>query len=90
MDSTGVSDLYSHQSEAINHIRSNASVVVATPTASGKTLIYTLPVLEKIMWQTPSEQFARMAQDALEYHLLSLFKNCLKETGEEFSGGDIE
>ncbi len=49
MGSIGISDLYSHQSDAINFIRSNASVVVATPTASGKTLIYTLPVLEKIM-----------------------------------------
>ncbi|MFH0926051.1 MAG: carbamoyltransferase C-terminal domain-containing protein [bacterium] len=47
-------------------------------------------ILKKILWQTSTEQFARMAQDALEYFLVELFQNCLKETGEEYlcwSGG---
>ena len=35
--------LFSHQAEAINYIRSGRSVVVSTPTASGKSLIYNLP-----------------------------------------------
>jgi DEAD/DEAH box helicase domain-containing protein len=40
--------LYSHQLRAVRAIRDGRHVVVATPTASGKTLIYNLPVIEKM------------------------------------------
>jgi len=45
----GIPALYSHQQEAITAVRAGRHVVVATPTASGKTLIYNLPVLDRIM-----------------------------------------
>jgi DEAD/DEAH box helicase domain-containing protein len=41
--------LYTHQYEAICLIRNGSHVVAATPTSSGKTLIYNLPVIERIM-----------------------------------------
>ena len=41
--------LYNHQTQAINNIRSGNHTVVATATASGKTLIYNLPVMEQII-----------------------------------------
>ncbi|XPV78005.1 MAG: DEAD/DEAH box helicase [Desulfovibrio sp.] len=44
----GIEQLYSHQAEAINYVRAGRHVVVATPTASGKTLTYNLPVLEEL------------------------------------------
>ncbi|MFP4446295.1 MAG: DEAD/DEAH box helicase, partial [Desulfosudaceae bacterium] len=44
----GVEALYTHQAEGVEHVRAGRHVVVATPTASGKTFIYNLPVLEKI------------------------------------------
>ena len=44
----GIPRLFGHQTSAINQIRSGRHVIVATPTASGKTLVYNLPVLEKI------------------------------------------
>lgn len=37
--------MYSHQCHAIDRIRNQEDVLVATPTASGKGLIYNLPVL---------------------------------------------
>ncbi|GAB6285217.1 MAG: DEAD/DEAH box helicase [Methanoregula sp.] len=40
--------LYTHQCEAINRIRAGASVIITTPTASGKTLAFNLPVFECI------------------------------------------
>ncbi|MBW1892168.1 MAG: DEAD/DEAH box helicase [Deltaproteobacteria bacterium] len=46
---TGGDGLYRHQAEAIDLIRSGKNVVVATPTASGKTLIYNLPVMERML-----------------------------------------
>lgn len=39
--------LYSHQAEATDYIRAGRDVIVTTPTASGKTLVYNLPVLER-------------------------------------------
>jgi DEAD/DEAH box helicase domain-containing protein len=42
----GLDHFYSHQVEAINLIRQGENVVVMTPTASGKSLIYNIPVLE--------------------------------------------
>lgn len=45
----GLKGLYKHQAEAIDMIRASKHVVVATPTASGKTLIYNLPVLERLL-----------------------------------------
>jgi len=45
----GISSLYTHQAEAIREIMDGKDVVVVTPTASGKTLCYNLPVLNEIM-----------------------------------------
>jgi DEAD/DEAH box helicase domain-containing protein len=36
--------LYSHQCEAINGLRAGKNVIITTPTASGKTLAFNLPV----------------------------------------------
>lgn len=49
LKSNRIRSLYSHQVRAIRSIRSGRHVVVATPTASGKTMIYNLPVMEKIL-----------------------------------------
>lgn len=45
----GVSGLYTHQACAIDAAREGENVLVATGTASGKTLCYNLPVLERIL-----------------------------------------
>jgi DEAD/DEAH box helicase domain-containing protein len=44
-----IKKIYSHQAAAVDLIRAGRHVVVATPTASGKTLIYNLPVIEKVL-----------------------------------------
>jgi DEAD/DEAH box helicase domain-containing protein len=45
----GIERLYSHQSEAFELVAQNQNVVVVTPTASGKTLCYNLPVLNLLL-----------------------------------------
>ena len=45
----GIHQLYSHQQQAIKLIRQQKNVLVATPTASGKSLIYNLPVFQEIL-----------------------------------------
>ncbi|MBN1523978.1 MAG: DEAD/DEAH box helicase [Spirochaetales bacterium] len=45
----GIYQLYSHQQECYEHVRRGKNIVVVTPTASGKTLCYNLPVLQSLI-----------------------------------------
>ena len=49
MKQLGIARLYTHQAEAIAKIGEGKNVVVVTPTASGKTLCYNLPVINRIL-----------------------------------------
>ena len=45
----GIQRLYSHQADAYEAVRKGRHLVVVTPTASGKTLCYNLPVLQRLL-----------------------------------------
>ncbi len=45
----GISQLYSHQAATAELVHDGKNVVVVTPTASGKTLCYNLPVLNEVL-----------------------------------------
>ena len=45
----GISALYTHQAECYRIARSRRNFVVVTPTASGKTLCYNLPVVQTLL-----------------------------------------
>lgn len=47
----GISTLYSHQAQAISAALDGKHVVIATPTASGKSLCFHLPVLQALLEQ---------------------------------------
>ena len=49
----GIERLYTHQCRAIAKILEGRDVLVATPTASGKSMIYNLPVLNDLFRQDP-------------------------------------
>ena len=49
LTSKGIEKLYTHQKTAYEKIMAGNSVVAVTPTASGKTLCYNLPVLQSIL-----------------------------------------
>jgi len=68
----GVARLYSHQRAAFDAVRAGRHTVVVTPTASGKTLCYNLPVLQAILTRRaralylfPSKALAQDQQAAL-------------------------
>jgi DEAD/DEAH box helicase domain-containing protein len=46
LDRNGIR-LYTHQAQALDRIREGKHLILTTPTASGKTLAFTLPVLER-------------------------------------------
>jgi DEAD/DEAH box helicase domain-containing protein len=66
MKHLGLNQLYCHQVEAINQLRQGANVLVATPTASGKSLIYNLAVLEEILRNRESRSLYVFPLKALE------------------------
>ena len=45
----GIEKLYSHQHASLQKLRSGENVVIVTPTASGKTLCYNIPVLNEVL-----------------------------------------
>ena len=45
----GIERLYTHQATAYDAVRRGRHLVVVTPTASGKTLCYNLPVLQRLL-----------------------------------------
>ena len=47
--SEGINDLYIHQTNALDIVRSGGNPVSITPTASGKTLTYNIPILEEFL-----------------------------------------
>src|SRR3954453_9731341 len=48
LEGRGISHPYTHQAEAIKAVHDRSDVVVVTPTASGKSLCYSVPILQAI------------------------------------------
>ncbi|MGD0956510.1 MAG: DEAD/DEAH box helicase [Candidatus Acidiferrales bacterium] len=73
----GIEQLYSHQATAAELARAGKDFVVVTPTASGKTLCYNLPVLNAVLENTDTRALylfptKALAQDQLaELHDLA-------------------
>ena len=66
----GIGRLYAHQAEAIDAVRAGQHVMVATGTASGKSLCYNIPVLESVLEEPESRALylfptKALAQDQL-------------------------
>lgn len=81
LDLLGVRELYAHQAQAVDLVRAGRHAVVATPTASGKSLIYNLPVLEacqenraaRALYLFPLKALAQDQRRALDSLAASLF-----------------
>jgi DEAD/DEAH box helicase domain-containing protein len=73
----GIEQLYSHQAAAAESARAGKDFVVVTPTASGKTLCYNLPILNSVLENTDTRALylfptKALAQDQLaELHDLA-------------------
>ncbi len=69
-DAKGIRQLYTHQAIAAEAVHLGKNVVVVTPTASGKTLCYNLPILNSILENTDTRALylfptKALAQDQL-------------------------
>ncbi len=71
----GIDDLYTHQARATDCIRAGRHVVVATPTASGKTYVYNLPMLERFLSDPDARALYLFPLKALAQDQLSTFNS---------------
>jgi DEAD/DEAH box helicase domain-containing protein len=84
----GIDRLYSHQSEALDLIRRGENVIIATPTASGKSMIFNLAVLERIIASEKAKALYLFPLKALEQDQLKALSAFIKEIkGRKISAG---
>ena len=91
LDRLGIEQLYSHQATAIDAIHQGRNVVIVTSTASGKTLCYTIPVIEAILENSRTTKLflyptKALAQDQLRG--LAQFQD--EASGIEFMAGTYD
>jgi DEAD/DEAH box helicase domain-containing protein len=78
----GIDRLYSHQAEAIEAVQEGKDVVVVTPTASGKTLCYNLPVLNMKLDMPFSKAFYLFPTKALSQDQMFELQNLIQRIGK--------
>ncbi|MBI5286340.1 MAG: DEAD/DEAH box helicase, partial [Deltaproteobacteria bacterium] len=84
----GISRLFSHQAQGVDLIREGKNVVVMTPTASGKSLIYQIPILEFILDNPSTKAIYISPLKGLEQDQLKTFHELTKDLPIE-RGGEI-
>ena len=82
LESLGILALYSHQAEALNAILAGKNVIIATPSASGKTLCYHLATLNALLHDKYSRALYIFPTKALAQDQLRSLKRILGETKE--------
>ena len=82
LETRGLSELYVHQAQAVNLARAGRNVVVATPTASGKTLCYNLPVIEEALRNPDSKALYLFPLKALAQDQLRAFEELAAPLGK--------
>jgi DEAD/DEAH box helicase domain-containing protein len=83
LEKRGISRLYSHQADAFDEIERGRNVVIVTPTASGKTLCYNLPVLNRLLGDPGARAMYLFPTKALAEDQLHEFQSAVEEMGSE-------
>jgi DEAD/DEAH box helicase domain-containing protein len=78
----GVMDLYSHQARVWDVVEAGDNAVVVTPTASGKTLCYNLPVLQALLHQPDARVLYLFPTKALAQDQLAELEQLAKQLPE--------
>lgn len=77
----GIESLYTHQAEAFQRVQKGQNVVVVTPTASGKTLCYNLPVLNRLLVERGARAAYLFPTKALAVDQLHEFNAVIQAAG---------
>lgn len=79
----GITELYSHQAEAFDAVSQSEDIVMVTPTASGKTLCYNLPVLNALLADPGARALYLFPTKALSEDQLQEFQEFVNATGSD-------
>ncbi|MFC2063169.1 DEAD/DEAH box helicase, partial [Chloroflexota bacterium] len=80
--------LYTHQAEAVNAARRGENVMVSTPSASGKTLCYNIPVMEAVLTEPGSCALYLFPTKALAQDQLRSLQQLFSPSKEEMATFD--
>ena len=83
LEKHGIARLYTHQAEAFAASQLGKNIVVVTPTASGKTLCYNLPVLNLLLQDSGARAMYLFPTKALAEDQLHEFQTAVDEMGSE-------
>jgi DEAD/DEAH box helicase domain-containing protein len=81
----GIAALYTHQAEALAAVRAGRDVCVVTPTASGKSLCYELPVLQALAEDPSARALWLFPTKALGADQVAAFRTLAGTAGLEVS-----
>jgi DEAD/DEAH box helicase domain-containing protein len=88
--SRGIERLYVHQRDAIEAVRAGRDVVVVTPTASGKTLCYALPVLQALADDPSARALFLFPTKALSQDQVAELSDLSKASGLDVSASTYD
>ena len=71
--------LYEHQAEAYEHIQNKENIIITTPTASGKTLAFNLPIMETMIEDEEATALYIYPAKALSNDQLHVLENLEEE-----------
>ena len=80
----GIEQLYSHQAATAELVRDGKNVVVVTPTASGKTLCYNLPVLNAVLENPDTRALYLFPTKALSQDQLAELQDLSRRLDDSF------
>ena len=83
LERRGIRQLYTHQAESFDRISAGANVTVVTPTASGKTICYNLPVMNLLMTDPGARAMYLFPTKALAEDQLHEFQSAVEEVGSD-------
>src|SRR5687767_176742 len=83
----GIEMLYTHQAEALDALHDGKDIVVVTPTASGKTLCYGLPVLQAVAEDPSARALFLFPTKALSQDQLAAFRELADKAEMEVVAG---
>lgn len=82
-EARGITRLYTHQADAFSAVEAGKNVCVVTPTASGKTLCYNLPVLHRLLQDPGARAMYLFPTKALAEDQLQELQRAIEEMGSE-------
>src|SRR4051812_2239288 len=86
----GIEMLYTHQAESLDALKRGEDIVVVTPTASGKSLCFNLPVLQAVTEDAAARALYLFPTKALSQDQLAAFAELSRAAGLEVAAATYD